>query len=58
VLASEAFKRVEREGVFNTQTGRDLREAFFSGDSVSLPDAMETFLGYPIPAELFPAQPD
>ncbi|WP_336356645.1 M3 family metallopeptidase [Pseudomonas granadensis] len=58
VLASEAFKRVEREGVFNPQTGRDLREAFFSGDSVSLPDAMETFLGYPIPAELFPAQPD
>lgn len=58
VLASEAFKRVEREGVFNTQTGRDLREAFFSGDSVSLPNAMEKFLGHPIPAELFPARPD
>ncbi|MBN6772361.1 oligopeptidase A [Pseudomonas granadensis] len=58
VLASEAFKRVEREGVFNPQTGRDLREAFFSGDSVSLPDAMEKFLGKPVPAELFAAQPD
>jgi len=58
VLASEAFKRVEREGVFNTQTGRELREAFFSGESVSLPDAMEKFLGHPIPAELFPARPD
>lgn len=58
VLASEAFKRVEREGVFNPQTGRDLREAFFSGDSVSLPSAMEKFLGKPVPAELFAAQPD
>ncbi|WP_434708863.1 oligopeptidase A [Pseudomonas sp. R1-1] len=57
VLASEAFKRVEREGVFNTQTGRDLREAFFSGDSVSLPSAMEKFLGKPVPAELFSARP-
>ncbi|WP_332763707.1 M3 family metallopeptidase [Pseudomonas koreensis] len=58
VLASEAFKRVEREGVFNTQTGRDLRDAFFSGESVSLLGAMEKFLGKPRPAELFSARPD
>ncbi|MFG6204453.1 M3 family metallopeptidase [Pseudomonas retamae] len=55
VLASEAFKRVEREGVFNAQTGRDLRDAFFSGNSVSLLSALEKFLGEPVRTDLFAA---
>ena len=57
VLASKAFKRFERDGVFNTQTGRELREAFFSGDSTSLLGALETFMGQPVAADLA-AQPD
>ena len=57
VLASEAFKRFERDGVFNVQTGRELREAFFSGDSTSLFSALEIFMGQPVAADLA-AQPD
>lgn len=57
VLASEAFKRIERDGVFNTQTGRKLREAFFSGDSISLSAALEVFVGQPLQTALA-AQPD
>ncbi|CAI8737287.1 Oligopeptidase A [Pseudomonas sp. IT-347P] len=48
VLATEAFKRFEREGVFNAQTGKAFREAFFSpGDAHSLLDALALFLGHP-----------
>ncbi len=57
VLASKAFKRFERDGVFNTHTGRELREAFFSGDWISLLSALETFTGQPVAADLA-AQPD
>lgn len=57
VLASEAFKRFEREGVFNPRTGRDLRETLLSGDMKSLPEALQTFLGQPINPELFAAMP-
>jgi oligopeptidase A len=57
VLASEAFKRIERDGVFNAQTGRKLREAFFSGDSISLLAALEIFVGQPVHTALA-AQPD
>lgn len=57
VLASEAFKRIERDGVFNAQTGRKLREAFFSGDSISLLAALEIFVGQPVQTALA-AQPD
>lgn len=57
VLASKAFKRFGRDGIFNTQTGRELREAFFSGDSTSLLSALETFMGQPVAADLA-AQPD
>ncbi|WP_242209701.1 MULTISPECIES: M3 family metallopeptidase [unclassified Pseudomonas] len=57
VLASEAFKRIERDGVFNAQTGRKLREAFFSGDSISLVAALEIFVGQPVQTALA-AQPD
>jgi oligopeptidase A len=57
VLASEAFKHIERHGVFNTQTGRKLREAFFSGDSISLLAALEIFVGQPVQTALA-AQPD
>lgn len=52
VLATEAFKRFEREGVFNPRTGRAFREAFFSGDSLSLPSALHTFLERPVNAQL------
>lgn len=52
VLATEAFKRFEREGVFNPRTGRAFREAFFSGDSLSLPSALQTFLERPVNAQL------
>jgi oligopeptidase A len=58
VLASEAFKRFDREGVFNEKTGRDLRETLFSGDMTSLPEALQAFLGQPINPELFVALPD
>ena len=57
VMASEAFKRFEREGVFNAQTGRDLREILFSGDTQSLPAALQAFLGQPIDPQLFAAPP-
>jgi oligopeptidase A len=58
VLASEAFKRVEREGVFNARTARDLRDAFFSGDSLSLLSALKKFLGEPVRTDLFAAIAD
>ncbi|UST59044.1 M3 family metallopeptidase [Pseudomonas moraviensis] len=57
VLASEAFKRFEREGVFDPRTGRDLRETLLSGDMKSLPEALQAFLGQPINPELFAAMP-
>lgn len=54
VLASEVFKRFQRDGVFDAQTGRDFREAFFApGDSRSLLTAAQAFLGEPLPAQLF-----
>ncbi|VVM91023.1 Oligopeptidase A [Pseudomonas fluorescens] len=54
VLASEAFKRFQQDWVFNAQTGKAFREAFFSpGDSRSLLTALETFLGRPIADDLF-----
>lgn len=55
VLASEAFKRFQRDWIFNPQTGRAFREAFFSpGDSRSLLTALEDFLGRPIEEGFFP----
>lgn len=45
-LASEAFTRFKRDGVFNVQTGMAFREAFFTpGDSRSLLESMKLFLG-------------
>lgn len=58
VLATEAFKRFEHDGVFNPQTGRAFREAFFSGDSPTLLSALEKFLGRPVSAELFETASD
>ena len=56
VLASEVFKRFQREGLFAPQTGRDFREAFFSpGDSRSLLNSAHAFLGEPVNAQLFAA---
>jgi oligopeptidase A len=58
VLASEAFKRFEQDWVFNPQTGRAFREAFFSpGDSRSLLIALEAFLGRPVAENLFATAP-
>ncbi|MHC8303566.1 M3 family metallopeptidase [Pseudomonas sp. PB3P13] len=55
VLASEAFKRFERDGVFNVEAGRAFREAFFSpGNSRSLLTSLEVFLERPIDEDLFP----
>jgi oligopeptidase A len=51
VLATEAFKRFQHDGVFNPHTGRAFREAFLSGDSSSLLSAMEMFLGQPVSLE-------
>ncbi|BBP68090.1 oligopeptidase A [Pseudomonas sp. Seg1] len=49
VLASEVFTRFQRDGVFDPQTGRDFREAFFSpGDSRSMLSALAAFLGRPV----------
>lgn len=54
VLATEAFKRFQQDWVFNAQTGRAFREAFFSpGDSRSLLTALEAFLGRPLADDLF-----
>ena len=54
VLAIEAFKRFRQDWVFNAQTGRAFREAFFSpGDSRSLLTALEAFLQRPIAEDLF-----
>ncbi|MET0775408.1 MAG: M3 family metallopeptidase [Pseudomonas mandelii] len=54
VLATEVFKRFQREWVFNPQTGKAFREAFFSpGDSRSLMVALEEFLGQPIADSFF-----
>ncbi|WP_277760032.1 M3 family metallopeptidase [Pseudomonas sp. A34-9] len=56
VMASEVFKRFQRDGVFNPQTGRDFRQAFLApGDSHSMLNALETFLGQPVDPELFGA---
>lgn len=49
VLASEAFTRFQQDGVFNAQTGRAFRQAFFSSaDSRSLLTALEVFLDRPV----------
>ncbi|TPG81917.1 M3 family metallopeptidase [Pseudomonas arsenicoxydans] len=46
VLATKAFKRFQLDWVFNPQTGKAFREAFFSpGDSRSLLSAVKEFLG-------------
>ncbi|MHC8347049.1 M3 family metallopeptidase [Pseudomonas sp. RT6P73] len=58
VLATEAFKRFQQEWVFNPQTGRAFREAFFSpGDSRSLLVALEEFLGQPLAEGFFATPP-
>ncbi|MGL6244688.1 M3 family metallopeptidase [Pseudomonas sp.] len=58
VLATEAFKRFQQDWVFNPQTGRAFREAFFSpGDSRSLLVALEEFLGRPIADNYFATLP-
>lgn len=49
VLASQAFTRFQRDGVFNVQAGMAFREAFFSpGDSRSLLDSLGVFLEQPL----------
>ncbi|MBK5526497.1 oligopeptidase A [Pseudomonas sp. TH06] len=49
VLASAVFTRFQRDGVFDPQTGRDFREAFFApGDSRSMLSALAAFLGRPV----------
>jgi oligopeptidase A len=54
VLATEAFKRFEKDWVFNAQTGKAFRENVFApGDSRSLMESLETFLGRPLGADLF-----
>lgn len=59
VLATEAFKRFQRDGVFEPQTGRAFREAFFApGDSGSLLSALEIFLGQPVTTQIFAATTD
>lgn len=55
-LATEAFKRFERDWIFNVRTGKAFREAVFSpGDSRSLLSSLETFLERPLAEDLFPA---
>lgn len=59
VLATETFERFEKDWVFNAQTGKNFRETVFApGDSNSLLDVLETFLGRPVAADLFPATLD
>lgn len=48
VLARSAFKRFEREGVFNAATGRAFRECVLApGHSRSLLESVHVFLGVP-----------
>lgn len=48
VLAEEAFEKFIRNGVFDRDTGRAFREAFFTrGGSRSLVQSLELFLGAP-----------
>lgn len=55
VLATEAFKRFEKEWVFNARTGKAFRESVFApGDSRSLMASLEVFLERPLAADLFP----
>ncbi|MBP5943671.1 MULTISPECIES: M3 family metallopeptidase [unclassified Pseudomonas] len=57
-MATEVFKRFERAGVFDPQTGRDFRETFFApGDSRSLLIALESFLGQPVDEQFLHPQP-
>ncbi|WP_085733833.1 MULTISPECIES: M3 family metallopeptidase [unclassified Pseudomonas] len=52
-LAQEAFKRFSRDGVFNAQTGRALRETFFApGAGRPLLEAVEAFVGRPVSEDL------
>ncbi|MGE8485090.1 MAG: M3 family metallopeptidase [Pseudomonas sp.] len=55
VLATEAFKRFERDWVFNAKTGKAFRETIFSsGDSRALLSSLEAFLGRSLAEDLFP----
>ncbi len=55
VLATEAFKRFQQDGVFHVATGKAFREAVFTpGDSRSLLTSLEVFLERPIDQNLFP----
>lgn len=46
VLAKEAFRRFENEGLFNSQTGREFREAVLApGNARPLLDSLQAFLG-------------
>lgn len=48
VLAQAAFKRFEREGVFNKEVGRAFREHVMApGDSRNLLESLQLFLGAP-----------
>ncbi|VVO14637.1 M3 family metallopeptidase [Pseudomonas fluorescens] len=54
VLATEAFKKFQKDWVFNADTGKALREAIFApGDSRLLFESLEKFLGQPLAADLF-----
>lgn len=55
VLATQAFKRFEKEWVFNAATGKAFRETVFApGDSRSLMLSLEAFLERPLAPDLFP----
>ncbi|WP_028619860.1 M3 family metallopeptidase [Pseudomonas sp. Ant30-3] len=55
VLATEAFKRFQRDGVFHVATGKAFREAVFTpGDARSLLTSLEVFLERPIDQDVFP----
>lgn len=54
VLASIAFEQFTNRGVFDPDTGRRFREAFFSyGDSRPLTKSLEAFLGAPFNGRFF-----
>ena len=55
VLATEAFKRFQRDGVFHVATGKAFREAVFTpGDARSLLTSLEVFLERSIDQDVFP----
>lgn len=58
-LATAAYRQFGGDGAFDTEAGRAFREAFFThGDTRSLKQSLELFLGYPVDSLIAPLGAD